>query len=245
MRVAWLQDDPGYLGGAELTARELRAAAPDGVEIVDQPPGAPPAEADVAVVHNCMTYRPEDKPQGRVVRFVHDHRGPGPIDSEHRIFYSPLQREHLGLEGTCIPAPLNRERFAPSRQVRRNGKREGAVSIGTFGHPGKGGQLLREWSDANGPLHLYGAGPFKPQGPNLVQHDPVPFERVPTTLWGYRRFVHLPTEVEAYGRGVAEAWAAGCDLVINGNVGARYWIEENPGAIDTAASDFWEYVLNG
>ena len=39
MRVGWLHDDPGYVGGAELTMREFRDAAPKGVRVVDCPPG--------------------------------------------------------------------------------------------------------------------------------------------------------------------------------------------------------------
>ena len=37
MRVGWIADDPGYVGGAELTQAEFRAAAPEGVEVVDCP----------------------------------------------------------------------------------------------------------------------------------------------------------------------------------------------------------------
>jgi hypothetical protein len=40
MRIGWLADSGGIVGGAELTTAEFRAAAPDGVEIVDCPHGA-------------------------------------------------------------------------------------------------------------------------------------------------------------------------------------------------------------
>jgi hypothetical protein len=43
---------------------------------------------------------------------------------------------------------------------------------------------------------------------------------------------------------VAEAWAAGCAIVTNELVGAGYWIQENPEAIETAAEDFWKVVLS-
>jgi len=60
----------------------------------------------------------------------------------------------------------------------------------------------------------------------------------------YQTFVFLPTVIEPFGRTVAEAWAAGCEIVTNGLVGARYWLEENPDALDTAAEDFWGVVLD-
>ena len=59
----------------------------------------------------------------------------------------------------------------------------------------------------------------------------------------YERFVFLPTVIEPFGRVVVEAWAAGCELVINDLVGARYWIEHDPDRIRTAGTDFWELVL--
>ena len=38
MRVGWLFDQGEAIGGAELTQAEFRAAAPDGVEVIDCPP---------------------------------------------------------------------------------------------------------------------------------------------------------------------------------------------------------------
>lgn len=239
-----MQDDPSRLGGAELTAKELRAAVPDGVEIVDCPPGDVAAGLDVYAAHNCMLYQPEEQPlDAPVVRFVHDHRGPGPIDADdasRRIFYSPLQRERVGLDGLVLPPPIDLERLRPTRQIRRH--REGAVTIGTFGHMGKGQQLLCEWAAQHGPLVVYGNGPLVPAGPGIDYRGPLDPERVPQTLWNFATFVHLPTEVEAFGRGVAEAWASGMDLVVNGNVGALHCLTETPDAMATAAEDFWRVV---
>jgi glycosyltransferase involved in cell wall biosynthesis len=53
----------------------------------------------------------------------------------------------------------------------------------------------------------------------------------------------LPTVIEPFGRLVAEAWAAGCRIVTNDLVGAKYWIQNDPDAIETAAEDFWKLVL--
>lgn len=246
MRVGWLQDEPQRLGGAELTASELRAVAPDGVKIIDCPPGEVAAGLDVYVVQNCMLYRPAEQPlDAPVVRFVHDHRGAGPIDANdasRRIFYSPLQRDRVGLDGIVLPAPIDVERFRPTRQIRRH--REGAVTIGTFGHMGKGQQLLCEWAAQHGPLVVYGNGPLIPGGPGIDYRGPLTPEQVPQTLWNFATFVHLPTEVEAFGRGVAEAWAAEMELVVNRNVGCLWWLQNEPDAMASAAQRFWDVVLD-
>ena len=54
--------------------------------------------------------------------------------------------------------------------------------------------------------------------------------------------MHLPTEPEPFGRAVVEAWAAGCQLVVNGLVGAVHYLQHDPGALETAAADFWAVV---
>ena len=63
----------------------------------------------------------------------------------------------------------------------------------------------------------------------------------PEILGRYERFVFLPTTVEPFGRAVVEAWAAGCELIVNRNVGALHWLE-NPAGLRTAAADFWSLV---
>jgi glycosyltransferase involved in cell wall biosynthesis len=67
---------------------------------------------------------------------------------------------------------------------------------------------------------------------------------MPALLAQYKTMVFLPVVLEPFGRVVAEAWAAGCEIVTNGLVGARYWIEEDPKAIETAGEDFWRVVLS-
>lgn len=242
IQVGWLQDDPGYQGGAELTALELRQAAPDGVEIVDVMPDSVTEGLDVYVVHNCTQYTQGDSirlDSQKVIRFVHDLRGPGPIDSPHRIFYSALQRDHLKLDGELCPAPLDATRFHPNGD-----ERDGSVHIGTFGHMGKGQHLLGEWAARNGPLTVYGHGPFPPAGANIDFRGEITHEQTPRVLQHAQRFVHLPATVEGYGRGVAEAWACGCELVVNHNVGCLEWIRHKPDMLETAAERFWTIVLN-
>jgi hypothetical protein len=241
MKVAMLADDPGYVGGAELTMREFANAAPDEVELV------PLDEAETVVVGNCWLIGEPERAMlrgKRVIRFIHDERGPGPIDSDERVFYSPLQRDHVGLDGQLCPAPIDLSQFHPTRQTRRH--RKGACSIGTWNHPGKGQERIVEWASQLPPdrkLDVYGFGSFIPRGAGIEYCGELDPSAVPTTLWKYETFVHLPTQIEGYGRGVVEAWAAGCALLINGNVGSAYWIEHEPAALDDPADRFWRLIL--
>jgi glycosyltransferase involved in cell wall biosynthesis len=59
-------------------------------------------------------------------------------------------------------------------------------------------------------------------------------------LASYKTFVFLPSVIEPFGRVVAEAYAAGCEIVTNNLVGARDWITEKPDALESAAEDFWK-----
>jgi glycosyltransferase involved in cell wall biosynthesis len=72
----------------------------------------------------------------------------------------------------------------------------------------------------------------------------IPYESMPELLASYERFVFLPSVLEPFGRVVAEAWAAGCEIVTNDLVGAKWWITERPEAIESAAEDFWRVVLD-
>ena len=60
MRIGWLHDPVKYVGGAELSGREFRAAAPEGVEVVDCPPGGIETGLDTYVAHNVTRYAPEE-----------------------------------------------------------------------------------------------------------------------------------------------------------------------------------------
>jgi hypothetical protein len=39
-----------------------------------------------------------------------------------------------------------------------------------------------------------------------------------------------------------EADAAGCKVITNRLVGARYWLEKAPDKLESAADDFWKLV---
>lgn len=242
--IGWLHDDPGYVGGAELTMEEFRAAAPVGVEF------GPVAEADTVVVGNCVSLDPEATKALRgkkVIRYHHDlarHEHPTVRAWFERhathIFTSPLHQRHYDIDGVWpnIPPALDLERL---RQA-VNGTRKGTCTVASWRNPGKGGQLLREFSDRSGPIYVYGGGPFVPQGPNIVQMGELEAPDVAAVLHRYETFVFLPSVIEPFGRSVVEAWAAGCSVLVNRLVGARHWIEEEPEGLEKAAQRFWEVV---
>jgi glycosyltransferase involved in cell wall biosynthesis len=113
------------------------------------------------------------------------------------------------------------------------------VSVGSWRNYGKAPHKVAEWGAQNGGVDFFGGGFLAPPGSQEVA-----YEAMPALLASYETFVFLPTVIEPFGRVVAEAWAAGCELVVNGHVGAAYWIKENPEAIETAAEDFWKVLLS-
>jgi hypothetical protein len=253
VKVGWLQDDHGYIGGAEMTAAEFRAAAPGDVEIVDCPPQANAIDydCDAYVVHNAVQYSTDElaplagKP---VTKYAHDVFPFSPWGSREWlrenarwVFCSPAQKERMGLEGVCIPPPLD---IRANRTQRRNGKREGIVSLSQWRNPGKGGALLAEWAEGYGPVDVFGPGPFIPQGPGINYCGEVAQEDVPELLAGYETFVFLPFDFEPFCRTVAEAHFAGCQVITNDLIGARYWLEENPDGLLNASENFWSVVLS-
>jgi glycosyltransferase involved in cell wall biosynthesis len=243
MRVGWLADDPGYVGGAERTQAEFRSAAPKSVEVVSCPAGHVVPDLDRYVVNNCMSYDDSDLVAATPnIRYHHDVQG-GADGWDRNIYCSPIQRERFWDRGATdddplIPPALDLERL---RQIGQGQKlmgeeRKGAVWLGMHpSHPGKGVDLAMDWARGNGGLDIYGNnGPL----------GTVRYEDVPSLLAGYKTFVHLPRALEPFGRSVVEAWACGCELVINKLVGARYWIEENPRGLQTASKDFWRVVCS-
>jgi len=253
MNVAWLHDQgnaDGSRGGAELTMDEFRDAAPDSVEITDL------KAAEAVVVGNCITIDPGIIPaliDRRVIRYHHDlARHEDPIlrswldgNAEH-VFTSPLHRERYGLDGKVVPPAVDLARFRPSRQTRRNTERRGVCSVASWMNPGKGGHLVAEWAHRNQTaVECFGVGPFAPAGLGIHNHGAVTQGELPQILHSFERFVFLPTAVEPFGRCVVEAWAAGCEIVTNGLVGARYWLEEKPGGLESVAADFWNVVTTG
>lgn len=258
MKVAWLHDPgnaDGTKGGAEYTMDGFRESAPSSVSF--------DPDAETVVVGNCVTFQPSILPQfdgKRVIRYHHDlsyaeHPDLREWMDEHaeHVFTSPLHLNKYVATGNrlldrvrVIPPMVDLEAFRPNRQTRRNGKRSGIVTIASWQNPGKGGQMVSECLFRVGlEADCYGPGQHVPYGSHIHKKGPVEQRDLPQILWQYEQFVFLPTAIEPFGRCVVEAWAAGCEILTNDLVGASYFIEENPQALERASDEFWSYVCAG
>lgn len=258
MRAAWLQaqanTDGTGRGGAEFTAGELRAAKPDGVEIVMVEPDQLELirDCDVALVHNCGRHPDEtvEALEGKpVVRWWNDVAPHGSrrltrwlAERAENVLLSPLHYEELRarhrlpeFEHRLIPPPVNLQPFRDAA-ARSNG-RDGACSVAAWRGWGKSPARTEEWGRDHGGVDFYGGGHLAPPG-----SIPVPAESLPALYARYETFVYLPAEVEPFCRCAVEASAAGCKLVVNGLIGAMHWIPDRMDAIETAADDYWRLV---
>ena len=258
MKVAWLADagnQDGSIGGAELTHREFAAAAPGGVEIIPVDPQNLElvAGCDRACVFNTVTYPPETIAalEGRpVVRYWNDMAPHGDPELKAwlaanavNVFCSPLHRDRFHLHAAdahVIPPALDLERLHAAAGLDVPTLDDTVVSVGAWMNAGKAPHRAAEWAAEHGKqIVFFGPGPFAPDSCQGV----LPPEQVPLMLRSFDTFVFLPTALEPFGRAVAEAALVGCEIVTNQLVGARYWLEENPDGLASAAEDFWKLVL--
>lgn len=245
MKVGWLHDPQSYVGGAELTQADFRAAAP--VEVIDCPPGGVVEGLDLYVAHNVTAYTLSDVEPISELRWYHHDLSPhiAPdvrdlLNGGRHIFCSPAQRKRYGIGGELVPPPMDRNRYTPPESTERHG----TCSIASWQNPGKGAVALSRWAQANEPVAVYGGGPFAPRHPAIDYKGALDPADVAPALWRYERFVFLPFAFEPFCRCVAEAQMAGCEVITNGLVGALYWLRERPEALASAAEDFWGAVLS-
>lgn len=258
-RIGWIQDKIDYIGGAELSSTALRNATPEGFEIVRLSPlKRPPQDLDAYVIQNCVYYTQrwiaelERKP---VIKQIRDPWFAGDsvlrrwiLDNAKVItFNSPVHLAKFWYDvqvpTKIIPPPLDLAPFRLAAQL--NYKRQNWITVGAVG-PTKGMHIAIDKAlQQDVQLDIYGAGDPRMFGKlpaNIRFHGWVDYERIPQVMGRAQRFVFYPQWVESFGRVVAEAWAAGCELDIGGDVGALWWIKEAPAAIETGAVTFWELV---
>jgi glycosyltransferase involved in cell wall biosynthesis len=249
-------------GGAELSSDRLVRTAPDWAEIVYCPPDRRPPSVEAFVVQNCITYDArwlEPLASVPVIKSVRDPWNLGDVKVRRYIldnaalldFNSQLQIDLFRLPFSAphrlIPPPLDLKRFEDAAKA--VGKtRVGNVYVGRV-DTAKGGYLLLDWALRTGePLDVFGSvGQIDAQlmgelPPNVRMHGPIPYDQVPTVLARARRFVFFPLGHESFGRTVAEAWAAGCELLVRGQIGAFEWLEKRPEMVGRGAEMFWAAV---
>ena len=263
VKVAWLADaleiagrrgaDPGRVprGGARR-GRRSSSAAPDAAG-ARSPAATSPACTTRSPIRPRRSRRCAGKP---ALRYWHDLARPGtPADTpllrwalEHatNVFTSPLHRDRFPhpVDGDASSSrrrsPLRASPRAPRASARA--ARAGSAPASTRG---KGLLQACEWAEANEPVDFWGhvdAARDRRACASRARSRPT---TSPTILRLYERFVFLPTHTEPFGRAVVEAWAAGCELIVNRNVGALHWLEQPGGARDRgrATSGGWSEAL--
>lgn len=258
MRIGYLKDPGmGIIGGAELSADALVAAAPAGVEMLYVPPGEEPAqECDAFVVFNCAKYEADAKRylEGKpVIRRVADYWQHGDEDlrawmlerAKRLVFLSKPHYENFphacGTKVELCPPPIDMERFEKAKSASIH--REDFLWMGQmFAHKGLQEAIL--WAESNGVrVDFFGEGPLRPRESRFCRFGgQVPHEDVPDLMATYEAFLHIPSWVEPFGRAVVEAMAAGCKLYINNNVGAMWWLQNDIDAVRDGAGRFWKIV---
>jgi glycosyltransferase involved in cell wall biosynthesis len=257
MKIAWLADDPGYKGGAELSSEAYQRAAPDGYELVIRTHKEPcPEDCDAYIVGNCTAYDASviksirGKP---VIKIVFDLWRYGDSELRHWllnqsarvILVSPPQLDWLpytiNVPISYVPCPVDIVIF--ERAANEILGWEGVCWLGRM-WPGKGLANVIEWSKATGqPVDYYGSGPERALVGDRYRGEVRP-EEVPALLARYATFIFLPDEFDPCPRTVIEAWAAGCRLILNGRVGVQWWLDNDPEALRNACTRFWQVVGN-
>lgn len=260
MKVGWLQDDSaalfGFTGGAEIAAAELIRRKPDGIEIIPCPPEAIARDVDCYVIQNCTAYGYDTvfeighKP---VIKVVHDVWMQGDLKFRNwlarhaslMIFSSPLHlsetRYKVDCPTTILPPAADYRLF---QRAKDTFERKGMCWIGRF-DPSKGIlETIRKAQKNGWELDYYGQGYHLNEVQKTGRYRGVlRRDEVASTMAQYKTFVMLPRDVEPFGLTIAEAYFAGCDLILNDNCGALWWIENSPHLLDSGAQLFWDRVF--
>lgn len=264
-RLGWLADQVGIYGGAELSGDMLVESRPDDIEVVFCPADRrPTSDFDAFMLQNTVSYsrRWIEILEGKtLLKHFRDPWHPGDIifrrwvlDNVDAVIYnSPLGKEHTPWSHSAthefiVPPPVDIETFKRAGEYYEGrGERSGNVFVGRV-DIAKGAHRAIDWAlDNNEPLDLYGAQhyTFGALPDNIRYHGPQPYTKMPQIYGQAERFVFLPGASESYSRTTVEAWAAGCELVIDeSKIGAMWWMEHDPDAMhtDAACEMFWSAV---
>ena len=268
IRVGWCEHSVSVVGGAEMSTQALINNAPDNVEIVLCPANKRPKteDIDVFVIQNCVTYKKqwiEELSMKPVIKQIRDpwYAGSPTLrrwlldNSEVLIFSSFMQYTQFSYhiqnsrKFRVIPVPIQLDDFRLA--AKNSTERHGTIFAGrtdTF----KGMHSVIDWALKNKePLNVVvdtrcvgGSFDIHELPPYIKFLGKVPYNEMPELMAKHKKYIALPMWPEAFGRTVAEAWAAGCELVLNENVGAKEWIENSPMRLgfDGPIFEFWDIV---
>lgn len=261
MVIGWLHDDIGIVGGAERSERALRDATPEWVDaIVLCPPNRRPPLVDAFVIQNSLTYEAqwiEVLSQVPVIKVIRDGWHTGSLllrrwilDNARLLIFGSephLQEFSFPFKADCTlaPPPVDIARF--EQAARPDADRKGNVYVGRL-EPGKGVAEAVDWALRCGePLDIWGQTliPYlnRSELPSQIRFmGPAEYEDVPGIFGAAKRFVFYPARVESFSRTTVEAWAAGCELLVNDNVSAMWWIKNRPQDLRHGEELFWEAV---
>jgi glycosyltransferase involved in cell wall biosynthesis len=259
VKIGWLADQVGIVGGAELSGHALIQHAPEWAEVRFCPNNRrPPDDIELFILQNVVTYgrRWNDiLAQGKIIKHFRDPWHPGDpvfrrfvLDNVDKVlFNSPLAM------GKCpwpfdapvgfAPPPVDLEAFRSAAQD----EREGNIFVGRVDML-KGYHRAFDWALRNGEtLDVYGklGRNVYIDEPFVNYHGEQPYAALPAIYGKAKRFIFLPAGRESYSRTTVEAWAAGCELVLDREkIGAVWWIEQHPESLDEgpACEMFWQEV---
>lgn len=203
----------------------------------------------------------------RYARYVHDYDWvygtiPEEIirqvfkDSKLNIFLSPLHYKRTKMTGLpidnhiVIPSPIQ---FDLPTYIER--KEDTVIYTGGIATH-KGITNLMNYALLNPHLsfHLYGwvenQSLLECLPKNVKIFKPIAQDKIQQKLYEYEYFIHLPLWNEPFGRSVAEAYFAGCELITNNKVGFQSfdWNYQKKMSvkkeIDEAPTKFWNAITN-
>ncbi len=262
--IGWLKDNPGFIGGAEVSWGMLLDDKPFDIELIYCPPNKRPPrdEIDAYIVQNNVSYDArwiEELALKPVIKQVRDPWAVGNArlrrwlldNSALLIFNSPVQLEWFGfpvgpdVPVRLIPPPIHVSEFGAAALPYEERDIEN-LFVGRVG-PTKGAHLAIDYALRTGQgLDLVGdvvrGSRFGNLPDSIRLHGFVPPDKMPKWYGRAKSFILHPTWVESFGRVVAEAWAAGCELKVEGRVGALWWIENRPYDIARGSDLFWSAV---
>jgi len=256
--IGWLQDRESIIGGSELSCSRLIETAPADIEVVRCPPNKrPPRNVAAFVVQNCTTYTQrwiEELAVHPVIKQVRDpwYAGDAVLRRwilDHAVLVTFSSTVHLATFGynvnaphKIMPPPLDLTPFREAALPRA--ERSGNIFVGRL-DPYKGVPALIDHAlSEHLELDCYG-DPYMSFGKlplNIKLHGQAPYELMPQIMGKADTLYFWPEWPEAFGRVVAEAWAAGCFLEVRGKVGAMEWIGHKEDEIEQGSSMFWNAV---
>jgi hypothetical protein len=248
--------DPGLpRAGMVLSVEAFEAAKPDDVELYHcRPDRRPPDDLDAFILHGDLFDRRWIEPISGKPVMAHRHgawHAGDPIfrrwilDNASLVtFNSPKQRElfryPVNAPEAFVPLPVDVAKFQAAAGASKD--RQGTIFLGLI-VPAKGVAYTLDWALQNGGVDFWGEAPF----PQVLKDITAPsrycgsvgFEQVPELLARYKQFIFTPPDGDLYARVVMEAKAAGCELILRGDIDA-FAIWECLDACQVGAQAFWQ-----